>query len=194
MAGAFAPTFITSGASAQLGGGDECASAVVIAADTATNFDTTTATASADIPTDALCSGTYLNWVATCKDVWFKFTATGPGTADFSTCATATYDTSLALYKGDCATLVACNGDAGTACAMSSIFASADTAEIPLRMATSALARSQSFSQHQVLVASERLALAMSFTQLLVATTQFAVQTFATSTHSAARLGGIKAV
>lgn len=113
MAGAFAPTFITSGASAQLGGGDECASAVVIAADTATNFDTTNATASADIPTDALCSGTYLNWVATCKDVWFTFTATGPGTADFTTCNNATYDTSLALYKGDCATLVACNGDDG---------------------------------------------------------------------------------
>ena len=111
MAGALAPIIITSGASAQLGGGDECASTVVIAADTATNFDTTTATASADIPTDALCAGTYLNWVATCKDVWFKFTATGPGTADFSTCATAAYDTSLALYKGDCATLVACNGD-----------------------------------------------------------------------------------
>ncbi len=116
MAGALAPIIITSGASAQLGGGDECASAVVIAADTATNFDTTTATASGNIPTDALCAGTYLNWVATCKDVWFKFTATGPGTADFSTCATATYDTSLALYKGNCATLVACNGDDG-ACA-----------------------------------------------------------------------------
>ena len=111
MAGALAPIIITSGASAQLGGGDECASAVVIAADTATNFDTTTATASANIPTDALCTGTFLNWVATCKDVWFKFTATGPGTADFSTCLTATYDTSLALYKGSCATLVACNGD-----------------------------------------------------------------------------------
>ena len=116
MAGAIAPTFITSGASAQLGGGDECASAVVIAADTATNFDTTNATASADIPTDALCAGTFLNWVETCNDVWFKFTASGPGTADFSTCGSATYDTSLALYKGDCATLVACNGDA-TGCA-----------------------------------------------------------------------------
>lgn len=116
MAGAFASSILTSGASAQLGGGDECASAVVIAADVPTNFDTTNATASANIPTDALCSGTYLNWVATCKDVWFKFTATGPGTADFSTCGTATYDTSLALYKGSCATLVACNGD-GVGCA-----------------------------------------------------------------------------
>lgn len=116
MAGAFASTIITSGASAQLGGGDECASAVVIAADVPTNFDTTTATASGNIPTDALCTGTYLNWVATCNDVWFKFTATGPGTADFSTCGSATYDTSLALYKGSCATLVACNGD-GVGCA-----------------------------------------------------------------------------
>ena len=112
MAGAFASSILTSGASAQLGGGDECASAVVIAADVPTNFDTTNATASGNIPTDALCTGTYLNWVATCKDVWFKFTASGPGTADFSTCGTAAYDTSLALYKGSCATLVACNGDA----------------------------------------------------------------------------------
>ena len=116
MTGAFAASIITSGASAQLGGGDECASAVVIAADTLTNFDTTTATPSGDIPTDALCAGTYLNWVATCKDVWFKFTASGPGTADFTTCGTAAYDTSLALYKGNCSTLVACNGD-GTGCA-----------------------------------------------------------------------------
>ena len=112
MAGAFAPIIITSGASAQLGGGDECASAVVIAADVPTNFDTTSATASGNIPTDALCAGTFLNWVETCNDVWFKFTASGPGTADFSTCGSATYDTSLALYKGSCATLVACNGDA----------------------------------------------------------------------------------
>ncbi len=120
MAGAFASSILTSGASAQLGGGDECASAVVIAADVPTNFDTTSATASGNIPTDALCTGTFLNWVATCNDVWFKFTATGPGTADFSTCGSATYDTSLALYKGDCATLVACNGDAAGCAGFSS--------------------------------------------------------------------------
>ena len=111
MAGAFASSILTSGASAQLGGGDECAAAVAIAANTPTSFDTTTATPSTNIPTDALCAGTFLNWVVTCRDVWFKFTATGPGQADFTTCNSAAYDTSLALYKGDCSTLVACNGD-----------------------------------------------------------------------------------
>ncbi len=115
MAGAFASTIITSGASAQLGGGDECASAVSVLAGVGTAFNTTAATPSGNIPTDALCTGTYLNWLATCNDVWFKFTATGPGTADFTTCNNATYDTSIALYKSNCSTLVACNGD-GAGC------------------------------------------------------------------------------
>ena len=121
--GALAATVITSGASAQLGGGDECAAAVAIAADTPTTFDTTAATPSADIPSDALCAGTYLNWVVTCRDVWFTFTATGPGQADFTTCSSAAYDTSLALYKGDCSTLVACNGDGPTCSGYTSIIA-----------------------------------------------------------------------
>ena len=75
--------------------------------------------------------------------------------------------------------------------ATSFIFASVDT-PLLVRLATSAQARSQSFSQHQVLVASERPALAMSSMQVLVATMQFAAQTFATSTHSAVKLDGIK--
>jgi len=54
------------------------------------------------------------------------------------------------------------------------------------------LARLQWFSQHQVLVASELPALAMSSMQVSVATMQFAAQTFATSTHSAVKLDGIK--
>jgi hypothetical protein len=77
--------------------------------------------------------------------------------------------------------------------ATSFIFASVDTPKL-VRLATSAQARSLSFSQHQVLAALELPALAMSFTQLLVATTQFAAQTFATSTHSAVKLDGIKVV
>jgi hypothetical protein len=54
------------------------------------------------------------------------------------------------------------------------------------------LARLQSFSQHQVLVALELRALAMSFMQVSVATMQFAAQTSATSTQSAVKLDGIK--
>jgi hypothetical protein len=64
--------------------------------------------------TDALCTGTFLNW-GTSKDVWFKWTATEAGTATFSTCylPSGLYDTSLVLYSGSCASLVAvaCNGD-----------------------------------------------------------------------------------
>ncbi len=99
-------------------GQDECASAVTIAANTPTAFNTTTATPSANIPTDALCAGTYLNWLDTQNDVWFVFTATESGLAEFTTCDPAGYDTSLALYKSTCDNLVACNGDGtgGTAC------------------------------------------------------------------------------
>ncbi|MSR70152.1 MAG: hypothetical protein EXS17_07395 [Phycisphaerales bacterium] len=90
---------------------DECASAATVLAGVPIAFNTTTATPSANIPTDALCTGTFLNWLATQKDVWFKFTATEPGVADFTTCLLGSYDTSLALYKTSCSTLVACNGD-----------------------------------------------------------------------------------
>ncbi len=101
-------TLIASSAQAQ----DECAGAAPVTAGVPSAFDTTTATPSANPPTDALCTGTYLNWLATQNDVWFSFTATEPGLATFTTCLLGSYDTSLALYKGNCDTLVACNGDA----------------------------------------------------------------------------------
>ena len=104
---AIAATFITSGLYAQ----DECTTAVVATAGVPVAFSTTTATPSANIPTDALCAGTYLNWLATQNDVWFSFTATEGGTLSFDTCDVASYDTSMALYSGTCANLIACNGD-----------------------------------------------------------------------------------
>jgi hypothetical protein len=77
-------------------------------------FNTATATVTA-LPavTDALCAGTELAWVATQQDVWFTWTPTANGTADFSTCNSASYDTSIVIYSGSCATLtpVSCNGD-----------------------------------------------------------------------------------
>ena len=90
---------------------DECASAATVTSGVAISFDTTSATPSANPPADTLCTGTYLNWLATQNDVWFKFTAAEPGLADFTTCLLGSYDTSMALYKSSCATLVACNGD-----------------------------------------------------------------------------------
>ena len=93
---------------------DECVTAPTLVAGVATTFNTTTATATA-LPavTDALCTGTFLNWTTTTKDVWFKWTATENGSATFSTCLAGSYDTSLVLYSGSCASLVAvgCNGD-----------------------------------------------------------------------------------
>jgi hypothetical protein len=66
---------------------DECVTAPTLVAGVATAFNTTTATATA-LPavTDALCTGTFLNWTTTTKDVWFKWTATEAGSATFSTC------------------------------------------------------------------------------------------------------------
>ncbi len=115
MTGAFASTIITSGSSAQ----DECATAPTLVDGVGQAFNTVTATQTL-LPavTDALCTGTFLNW-GTSQDVWFKWTATEVGTAAFTTCLTGSYDTSMVLYSGSCASLVAvaCNGDsAGTGC------------------------------------------------------------------------------
>ncbi|MSR45060.1 MAG: hypothetical protein EXS15_06885 [Phycisphaerales bacterium] len=104
---AIAATFVVSSVFAQ----DECATAVTATAGVPAAFSTVTATPSANIPTDTLCAGTYLNWLVTQKDVWFKWTATETGQATFSTCDAASYDTSMALYLGSCANLVGCNGD-----------------------------------------------------------------------------------
>ena len=94
---------------------DECASAPTLVTGVGSAFNTATATVTA-LPavTDALCAGTYLSWGATQKDVWFKWSPTANGTADFSTCLAGSYDTSIVIYSGTCATLtpVACNGDA----------------------------------------------------------------------------------
>lgn len=65
-------------------------------------------------PDDSQCADTFLDWGAS-PDFWFRWTAPGDGTASFSTCDAASYDTSLVLYAGaSCNSLVqvACNGDA----------------------------------------------------------------------------------
>lgn len=99
---------------------DECATAPTLVSGVASTFSTATATAtSAPAVTDALCAGTYLNWLATQQDVWFKWTATESGTINVSTCSApgTSYDTSIVVYSGSCGspTAVACNGDAAAA-------------------------------------------------------------------------------
>lgn len=93
---------------------DECASAPTLVSGVASAFNTATATASPEAVSGALCAGTYLNWLATQQDVWFKWVAPAQsGTIDVSTCDAASYDTSIVLYEGSCGSLVevACNGD-----------------------------------------------------------------------------------
>lgn len=92
---------------------DECTSAVTATTGVPAPFNTTTATPSANPPTDTQCTGTFLNW-GNSADVWFRWVATEGGIASFSTCLAGSYDTSMALYKGaSCATAtqIACNGD-----------------------------------------------------------------------------------
>jgi hypothetical protein len=93
---------------------DECATATpaVLGANA---FNTTTASASVDPPTDALCPGTELAWTATVKDVWFSYTPGMVGSLSMTTCGVATdLDSSIAVYEGSSCgtmTIIACNGD-----------------------------------------------------------------------------------
>lgn len=111
VAGAFAAAFIAAGAAAQ--GADECSGATALGNGTPAPFNTTTATPSAGAVDDALCAGTFLNWLATQNDVWFKFTASESGLLEINTCLAGSYDTSIVVYSGSCASLtpIACNGD-----------------------------------------------------------------------------------
>ncbi|MDP7009412.1 MAG: hypothetical protein QGI78_07565, partial [Phycisphaerales bacterium] len=91
--------------------GDECDTAIEIF-DGANAFDTSNMTPSYPIPDDTLCEGTYLDW-GDSPDGWYYWVATCDGTASFSACDAASYDTSMALYEGSCDNQVSCNGDTG---------------------------------------------------------------------------------
>jgi len=91
------------------GAGDECNGALV--ANLGSNaYETDSATPSSPEPDDSLCSGTYMNW-ANSQDIWFAWTAEFSGNAHFTTCDSASFDTSMAVYAGSCSNQVACNGD-----------------------------------------------------------------------------------
>ncbi|MDP7006532.1 MAG: hypothetical protein QF718_10025 [Phycisphaerales bacterium] len=91
------------------GAGDECSTAVAFV-EGANPFDTTMMTPSQPQPDDSQCAGTYLDWTDS-PDMWGEYVAPSDGTASFSACDPASYDTSMVLYEGDCDTQVACNGD-----------------------------------------------------------------------------------
>jgi hypothetical protein len=91
------------------GPGDECASAVE-AFEGANAFDTTMMTPSTPVPDDQMCADTFLEW-GDSNDAWLYWVAPSGGTATFSACDPASYDTSMVLYEGTCDNQVACNGD-----------------------------------------------------------------------------------
>ena len=73
----------------------------------------TTGAASSGVAVDAnQCADTYMT--ACDPDVWYRLVACGTGSMTVSLCSSATFDTDLAVYTGDCSGLsqIACNGDA----------------------------------------------------------------------------------
>ncbi|MDP7008281.1 MAG: choice-of-anchor B family protein [Phycisphaerales bacterium] len=106
------------------GAGDECENAMVAAVG-ANSFETTSATPSSPEPDDSMCSGTYMNW-SNSQDIWFSWVAEFSGNAHFTTCDSSSYDTSMAIYAGDCGSQVACNGDASGESGCQSYYSAVD--------------------------------------------------------------------
>ena len=76
-----------------------------------TDFDSTDAGNSGFAYDFTICSGSSPGAMG--KDVWFKFTAPMSGSVSITTCNTASYDTTIAMFDGACESLVmvGCNGD-----------------------------------------------------------------------------------
>ena len=90
-------------------GADECINADDLGmGTTSAPFDTTTCSDTGTFAT----SGAQNQCASLTEDVWFKWTASGSGSAIFSTCNNATFDTEIAVWEGsDCAAMMwlACN-------------------------------------------------------------------------------------
>ncbi|MFO0782621.1 MAG: hypothetical protein U0636_02940 [Phycisphaerales bacterium] len=96
---------------------DECEGAIEVPAAGGTeNFDTTFATTSG-LALDPSCDEGFGTTFV--KDVWYKWTPTCDGSAEVSTCNSATFDTRLAVYTDCFGSLVACNDD-GAGCGLTS--------------------------------------------------------------------------
>jgi len=89
---------------------DSCLGAIDIIGDSV-DFDTTTATDS-DEPFDPTpCADSLPGDLV--QDLWFRWTSPGNGSVQASTCSSADFDTTIAVYGGDCSGLIplGCNGD-----------------------------------------------------------------------------------
>ena len=108
---------VSGGESAQecctiLGGpiNDNCNGALEITTETI-DFDTSGATDSNDPFDPSPCASSLPGDLV--QDVWYQWTSPGNGSVQISTCSMASFDTTLAVYGGDCASLIplGCNGD-----------------------------------------------------------------------------------
>ncbi|MAV55727.1 MAG: hypothetical protein CMJ28_07215 [Phycisphaerae bacterium] len=89
---------------------DECVDAISVA-NGEVAFSTTEASSSNDGYNDSLCPNTYLGEMF--SDIWFSYEAVCTGTLRLSTCNSASFDTDLVVYEGNCLNKVqiGCNGD-----------------------------------------------------------------------------------
>ncbi|MCH2136489.1 MAG: hypothetical protein MK101_07900 [Phycisphaerales bacterium] len=101
------------GANTCIAANNNCAQAAVAQLG-ANPFDSTQASDSGfGAPDESMCPDTFLNWNDS-RDVWFKWTADTDALLNITTCDTASFDTSIVIYRGvDCGSLeqIACNGD-----------------------------------------------------------------------------------
>jgi len=89
---------------------DDCGGAIEIVGETI-DFDTTAATDGNEPFDPSPCAASLPGELV--QDLWYRWTSPGNGSVQVSTCSMANFDTTLAVYGGDCGGLVplGCNGD-----------------------------------------------------------------------------------
>lgn len=89
---------------------DTCSGALDITGDTV-DFDTSGATDGNEPFDPSLCAESLPGDLV--QDLWYRWTSPGNGSVQISTCSMATFDTTLAVYSGDCSGPIPldCNGD-----------------------------------------------------------------------------------
>lgn len=99
---------------------DACNGATALISSTI-DFETTGATTGSEPFDESQCATSLPGIFA--RDLWFSWVSPGDGGAVFSTCNTADFDTSIAVYRGSCASLqqAGCNGDTSNCATWTSV-------------------------------------------------------------------------
>lgn len=111
------------GLSAQVPPNDNCEDAINVTEGETVSFSTIDATTDGPFHTDVSCQSSDNDTIF--ADIWYRFTPTFTGKADWSLCGTTDYDSKVAVYAAGTtcpaqdADLIACNDDFGS-CAGSS--------------------------------------------------------------------------